>query len=93
MQLFANYFVVTGVIGHTAWFLLNVSAKFEFGVFLSRNFMLVWCIALLCVHLCNVDVAYRRLSDWTRLQWALLWHMQQASPFSAMRGGDATLPR
>jgi len=29
-----------------------------------------------------VDVVYRRLSDWTRLQWAL--YMQRASPFSAV---------
>jgi len=39
----------------------------------------------------GVDVAYRRLSDWTRLQWALPLHTQRASPFSAVRGGDAAL--
>jgi len=40
---------------------------------------------------CGVDVAYRWLSDWTRLQWAL--HTQRASPFSAVTGGDADVPK
>jgi len=39
---------------------------------------------------CDVDVAYRQLSDWTRLQWAL--HKQPISPLSAMRGGDTLFP-
>ena len=34
----------------------------------------------------GVDVANRRLSDWTRVQ-------QRASPFFAVRGGDAALPK
>ena len=50
---------------------------------------------------CNVErenvhygVSYRRLSDWTRLQWALCSHnTQQASTFYAVRGGDAALPK
>jgi len=42
---------------------------------------------------CSVDVVYPWLNDWTRLQWALhSLHMQQASPFSAVRGGDALFP-
>jgi len=40
---------------------------------------------------CGVDVANRQLNDWTRLQWTLC--MQHASPFSAMRGGDAAVPK
>ena len=35
---------------------------------------------------CGVDVAYRWLSDWTRLQWAL--HMQWVRPLCAVRSGD-----
>jgi len=41
---------------------------------------------------CGVDVAYRQLSDWTHLQWALYsYHKQRASPFSAIRGGSVAL--
>ena len=47
-----------------------------------------------CVRLYGVDVAYRRLSDWTRLQLALhSSQTQRASPFSAVSGGDAALPK
>jgi len=46
-----------------------MSAKFEFGVFLSRDAMLARYMPSSCVRLCGVDVAYRRMSDWTRLQW------------------------
>jgi len=61
-----------------------MSAKFEFGVFLSRDIMLARYTPSSYVRLCGVDVAYRRLSDWTRLEWVLHgWHTQQASPFSA----------
>jgi len=45
-------------------------AKFEFGVFLSCDAMLVQYMSL-CVHMCDVDVSYQWLSDWTCLQWAL----------------------
>jgi len=52
-------------------FLLYMLAKFEFGIFLSRDAMLAWYTLSSCVHLCGLDVAYQRLSDWTRPQWAL----------------------
>jgi len=45
------------------------------------------------VRLCDGDIAYRRLSDWTRLQWALYsWRTQRASLFFAVKGGDEALP-
>jgi len=39
---------------------------------------------------CGVDVAYPRLSNWTRLQWAL--QAKQVSPLSAMRGSNVLFP-
>ena len=68
--------------------------KFEFDVFLLRDAMLALHMPSLCVHLCSVDLVYRGLSEWTHLQCALhSYHTQQASPFSAVRGGDADLPK
>jgi len=39
-------------------FWLYISAKFEFGVFLLRDAMLLWYIPSLCVYLCGVDVVF-----------------------------------
>jgi len=62
----------TGVLGRTVDFLLYVSSKFEFSVFLSCDTMLMQYIPSSCVHLCGVDVVYRWLSDdLTHLQWSL----------------------
>jgi len=44
--------------------------------------------------LCNLDVTYRRLNDWTSLQWALYsLHTQRLSAFSVVRGDNMTPPR
>jgi len=59
------------MIGHTADFLLNMSTKFEFGVFLSCDAMLARYMPSSCVCLCGVNVAFWWVSDRTRLQWAL----------------------
>ena len=40
-----------------------MSAKVKFGVSLSCDAILAWHMPSLCVRLCGVDVAYRRLSD------------------------------
>ena len=63
MQLFTNYFGATRVTG-------GMSAEFKFVVFLSHDAMLAWYMPSPRVRLCGVDVAFRWLSEWTRLQWA-----------------------
>ena len=56
-----------------------MSAKFEYGVFLSRDATLAQYMPLLCVRLCGVDVAYWQLSGCTYLPWALhSQHSQRA---------------
>jgi len=63
----------------------------------------IWCIliarrydsAVYVVVVCGVNVAYQQLSDWTRLYRTLnriiVGYTHHASPFSVVRGGDATL--
>ena len=52
-------------------FLLHMSASFEFGVFLSRDAMLARYAVVVCPSVrCECSV-YRRLSDWTRIEWTL----------------------
>jgi len=43
----------------------------KFGLYINTELhgLLLWKGK--CVHLCGVDIAYRWLSDWTHLQWAL----------------------
>ena len=41
----------------------------------------------------GVDVSNRRQGDWIHLQWVLCTLTQRMSPFSAIRGGDAALPK
>ena len=71
MQFFTNYIYFTGVIDALLEFLLYMSAKFESDVFLSRDALLARHMPLSCARLCGVYVAYRRMSDWTRLRWPL----------------------
>jgi len=47
-----------------------MSAKFKFGVFFPHSAMQVQYMPS-CVRLYGVHMVYPRLSDWTRLQWAL----------------------